>query len=65
MLSHVDLAPRTTDSVQYEAPPQVEQIKKSEREMLKNWHSSEFHATGVAVAFLLAIFMLLNHPMSS
>lgn len=64
MLSHVDLAPRTPDNVQYEAS-QVEQIKKSERAMLKNWHSSEFHATGVAVAFLLAIFMLLNHPLSS
>ena len=65
MLKHVDVDPKRTSTREVFESPQQEQIRRSERFALDKWSSTEFHATGVIVAFLLALMMILNSPMSS
>jgi len=64
MRKHVDVNPRPASPMTFESA-QEEQIKKAERLALDGWSSTSFHATGVAIAFVLAVLMILNSPMST
>lgn len=65
MNSHVDDISSISSPPRFADPPLVQQrdeIRKAEHAALDGWTSSSFHVTGVGVALVMALLMLVTGP---
>lgn len=62
-MRHVDVNPKSEGTTISARSPEKAAIQRAEKFALDPWTSSTFHVTGVAIAFVFALAMILNHPL--